>query len=201
MTVVKYWDSVYTDEELSVLWGGIEEIETNDLWLTGPTLGSGETEEGVDKRRGKGFWLRQRNNLARELPSFERVDKVLLKLFQGFTNDYANGGFWQDAIIVTNSHDNLVSYYDEGDHYKAHFDTCPFTAITWLNREPTRYRGGELYFPQLKEQIESRNNRMVIFPGHLVHEVRPVSLDFEDRGKGLGRFSITQFMYNDGFCS
>ena len=36
----------------------------------------------------------------------------------------------------TNSDTSFVSYYEEGDSFKPHFDVFQFTALIWLYKEP-----------------------------------------------------------------
>lgn len=195
MAIVKYWDNVFTEEELKILWDGIEEIEEKGLWNSQEHFYSASVN-GKNKRSGEVFWLGSFNSDHGELVN--KVNEVLQKPFSGFTHQYSLDGFWESAILSTTDHSNLLGYYDHNDHYGPHSDFSPFTAISWLNREPKAFSGGELFFPLLDSQIEPINNRMVIFPGHLTHEVRPIQLPEDLRGQKMGRYSLTQFLYNIG---
>ena len=85
-----------------------------------------------------------------------------------------------------------VHYYAQGDYYKPHTDQCAITAISWFYTKPRGFFGGE-FIIEKQIQVDSLNNRMVIFPSILEHEVREVIMQENQPGKG--RYSISQFLY------
>lgn len=75
-------------------------------------------------------------------------------------------------IIGSNCDTTLVNYYTADCYYKAHRDSCPFTALTFIELE--KFVGGELYFPEYDVTIEPLDNRTVIFPGSVLHAAKEV---------------------------
>ena len=90
----------------------------------------------------------------------------------------------------------LFSYYENGDFYKAHADEFVATMLVWFYKEPKKFEGGDLEFPDYETadgipKVEVRNNRILIFPSIIRHAVTPISMEEEDMGKKLGRFCMT----------
>ena len=90
----------------------------------------------------------------------------------------------------------LFSYYENGDYYKAHADEFFATMLVWFYKEPKRFEGGDLEFPDYETadgipKVEVRNNRILIFPSMIRHAVTPISMKEEDTNKKLGRFCMT----------
>jgi hypothetical protein len=88
----------------------------------------------------------------------------------------------------------LISYYEDSDYYEGHADRSLITALTWFHREPKAYTGGDLLFSDFgNHRIEARNNRLLIFPGWVHHEVEPIRMKGEDT-TGLGRYVMAQLL-------
>ncbi|MEN9580078.1 MAG: hypothetical protein RJA70_3087 [Pseudomonadota bacterium] len=196
MSIVKVWDDVYSAEELQVIWEVIDAIQARGEWEPERALGVGLIDGQQSKKRGRGLWLGSADNQVLS-DDLHKINAVLSKTFQGFTAQYGQGGFWERTILRTNRHSNLLNYYEDGDYYGPHTDHCQFSAITWFMKDPKSFTGGDLFLPELKKSVEVQNNRLIIFPGHLFHQVKLVSMKPEDMGKGLGRYSITQFLVDD----
>ena len=116
----------------------------------------------------------------------------VLKVFNGATVEYSRLGFWESSILNTNRHGVLVSYYDDGDEYLDHFDLSSFTILMWFYKEPKRFKGGNLILRDIGEEIEVRNNRMTIIPGHTVHAVPKVTV--KGAPEKSGRYCISIFL-------
>jgi hypothetical protein len=91
--------------------------------------------------------------------------------------------------------ETLISYYKDNDNYVPHTDQSALTMLTWLNKEPKKFTGGDLYFPDFDYTVEYKNNSTIIFYSRLLHEVKPVKIEGE--GDNNGRFCITNFMMTD----
>ena len=100
-------------------------------------------------------------------------------------------------LALTNSHNCLVSYYEESDYYKSHIDSTVITMVTWLYEQPKAFEGGNLIIRDHNQnfihEIECVANRSVIFPSIMHHEVTNISMDESNLGKLKGRFTISQF--------
>lgn len=86
----------------------------------------------------------------------------------------------------------LISYYEDGDYYHNHTDSSALTIITWFFNQPKKFTGGNLVIEDELE-IECKFNRSVIFPGLAFHKVTKVEMKEEDKGKQLGRYTMSQF--------
>ena len=88
----------------------------------------------------------------------------------------------------------LISYYEDTDYYKSHRDDVLITALSYFFVEPKKFKGGEIIFTDFNLRFEVTNNTTIVFPSHIMHEVSEISLDEKDKGKGLGRFCMNQFV-------
>jgi len=81
----------------------------------------------------------------------------------------------------------LINFYKATDYYKPHFDRTCFTALTFFSLE--EFSGGDLVFPEYDIKVEAVENRLVIFPGFVLH-------GSEEVRSGV-RVSMAQFLnYN-----
>ena len=89
---------------------------------------------------------------------------------------------------ILDSDSTLVSYYEDQDYYKPHFDHATISALSWFYNEPRGFTGGDLKIED-SFLIECVKNRIAIFPSILQHSVTTVT----NNKKGMGRFTISQF--------
>lgn len=88
-----------------------------------------------------------------------------------------------------------VRYYHNGDKYDRHTDyRQDFLLFSYFNKEPKKFNGGEVYFPEYEYQFECNNNSLIIFPGYIEHEVKEVFIEDNDYWAGNGRYCISQFL-------
>ena len=99
--------------------------------------------------------------------------------------------------MIENKDFTLISYYENNDYYKAHADTSDITALTWLFKEPKRFTGGDLIFPDTEERIECKNNKIILFPGCIRHQVTEINMEKQHQNQKLGRWCITQFLHSN----
>jgi len=78
----------------------------------------------------------------------------------------------------------LVNFYLPTGYYQAHKDETCYTALSFFSLEP--FSGGALVFPEYNIKIAPYDNRMVIFPGFLIHMAEEVK-------SGI-RVSMAQFI-------
>ena len=97
-------------------------------------------------------------------------------------------------VGALNEDNTLIMYYENNDEYKPHRDLARLTAITWFYREPKKFTGGNLRFPEFDMEIECKHNRVIVFPSSIHHGVDKVGMEEKDMGKKLGRFTMTQFL-------
>ena len=99
------------------------------------------------------------------------------------------------AVAPDSNYDNTkVRYYHNGEYYKPHIDSAiQFLAFSYFYKEPKKFAGGELYFPDYDYEFSCDNNSLIIFPGWVTHGVREVKIEDSDYYDGYGRYSITSF--------
>ena len=102
-------------------------------------------------------------------------------------------------FVSTNKDATFISYYDKAKYYKPHCDTVQFTCLIWMYKEPKQFFGGNLRLTAADTTIECVNNRMLIFPGYLEHEVTEVKSK-DNIKMGHGRYCITHFYNWESSC-
>ncbi len=105
-----------------------------------------------------------------------------------FVNHYTFGQTDRDST--------MISYYEDNDYYNSHIDTARFTCLIWLHKmnKPV-FKNGDFILEQADTTIKFKNNRLIFFPSWYYHAVTPISMNEKEKGKNLGRYTITHF-YN-----
>ena len=67
-----------------------------------------------------------------------------------------------------------INIYNHGDKYESHNDGSFFTALLYLHGDPKPYTGGELCFNDFDCEFACEHNSLILFPGHVNHEVKEV---------------------------
>jgi hypothetical protein len=88
-----------------------------------------------------------------------------------------------------------IRYYHDEEYYAPHTDYAyPFIGFLYFNKEPKKYSGGELFFPDHDNyEYSCENNSCIIFPGYIKHGVRTVSIKDSNYNDGDGRYCISIF--------
>ena len=82
-------------------------------------------------------------------------------------------------ITKTNWDITKVRYYHDGDYYKPHTDaSMQFLAFSYFYKEPKKFTGGELFFPEYDYELTCDNNSLIMFPGWVEHGVKKVSIKY-----------------------
>jgi len=161
-----------------------QELERLRPFMGGPEkTGTARGVSGVSKKDNHGLFLD-------EFYQARRDQSVILKLNRkvfspGVKHDLTKGHWFFKYIDRTEHDSTLVSYYRQGDYYKAHEDESFLTAIYYTWKEPKNFEGGDLYFGDFQVPIE--NNCLLIFPSVTKHRVTEVT-------RGDGRYAISQFV-------
>jgi Rps23 Pro-64 3,4-dihydroxylase Tpa1-like proline 4-hydroxylase len=122
------------------------------------------------------------------------VDKFRTEWFHDLGKQtFENGQF--NSFTSSNRDTTMISYYESGDRYHTHFDTCAFTSLIWLHKKPKGYSGGDFYIDKPKIKIDCKDNRMVLFPSWYDHSVTPVTMNTNEPNHG--RITITHFFNNN----
>jgi len=178
-------DDFYNKEELKSIW---EEIcflspKLRPTHITGPALDADHNQ--MTSKTGV---------FLEEIYAQQHFSNILVtnkKLWHdNILDELINSHYFFRFIPQSNFDSTLISRYVQNDYYEAHIDQSCISAITWFCREPKQFSGGELVIEDL--EIETKNNRLVLFPGILGHQVKPVQMTSTDMLDG--RFTMTQFI-------
>lgn len=180
-------DETYTEEELKLIFLELE-FWTLSKKLMGPEhTGTASWENGSPKKKNKGVFLDEvytnRNysnilNLNRKIYDIQLNEPSVIK----------------DFLNLLNQDMTLVSYYENENYYHFHRDESILTAVTYLYRQPKKFKGGDLILTDYEIAFEPWFNRTYIMPSVVKHEVTEVIMKPEDCGKGLGRYCISNFI-------
>ncbi len=189
-------DNFYNEQELGMIWQELEFL-CSDCKLESPDKNSSaiDPDTGEVLKNNKFAFLEDVYNNRK----FSNILEVNRKLFNHFGSIVNGHPDWYFNTLECNKDVTLISYYENGGYYKPHKDKAHATSLTWLYKEPKKFTGGDLIlsFNGQQERIELQNNRMLIIPSFIDHEVIEVKMDNKYCGNHLGRFCITQFIHFD----
>lgn len=187
-------DNFYTPEELKDVWLELDFLTNPRKLLTPDLSGSAFTMvdgQKVFKKTNKALFLDVLYTF-RDISNILHHNKKVWK--DEFTKRCTDAHYIFNYLRMCNSDTTLVSYYEGGDHYDAHADVGAITMLTWLYKEPKQFTGGELSFADFNYPIELKNNRMLLFPACVHHEVSAVTMNPSIVPfTGFGRYVITTF--------
>lgn len=181
----------YSEEELKLIWEELDFI-LNDRILNDPEKTGTATNEGVILKKNKGIFL-DYLYVDRNTSNILTVNR---KFFTSLPDILSKSNHWifKNSLSDVNWDNTLISYYENSDHYKKHYDVSAYTCLTWFFKKPKKFSGGDLIFPDFNLKIEVEDNSLIFFPSIIDHEVSEVKMNPEDTGKKLGRVCMTQFM-------
>ncbi len=180
-------EDIFTENELELITQELEFIQPKlfDPSKTGTAINS----DGSPRKSNTGVFLD-------ELYNFREFSDILSLNRKFFCEDvYAAAKKCHPSmqLFCTTAHDKtLVSYYESGDHYGAHFDRSAVTLISWFFKEPKNFSGGDLVLDEYNIKIEPKNNMAIIFLSCYMHSVTEIVM----KDKTIpcsGRFSISMF--------
>ncbi len=175
--------------ELDFLWSSL--AFTNDIKY----LNVAKLDDGSVLGQRSGVWL--------DYFYSDRMSSSILRLNrkpfadEEIRNTFANLNPYHFHYLNLDYDNTLIQYYENSDYYKSHTDKAMFSLVTWFNKEPKRFAGGNFKFTDLDYTIEIENNMCVIFPSFLWHEVEEIKITETSKYEPNGRFSMTQFLVYD----
>jgi len=184
-------DDFYDQSELDGIW---EELD----YLCHPKrMGRSSIERGAATIEGQSIkntwdlWLDDFFTL-RDSSNILEINRKLLD-----QEMFKNHPHWLfNHLDALNGDNTQILYYENNDEYKPHRDLGRLTSLTWFYREPKKFTGGNLRFPWFDIEIECKHNRVILFPSSIPHGVDKVGMEEKDMGKKLGRFAMSQFLYD-----
>lgn len=178
----------YDEYELSLIWKELEFILNENTLLDPSDTGTAITD-GVILKKNKGIFID-------DLYTNRNTSHILRcnrKLFSVINQISKKSKSWFFKNFFSNWDITLVSYYENNDHYLKHTDDAFVTSLTWIYKEPKKFKGGDLYFSDYDIEIKIENNSLILFPSSINHEVSVVTMENENIGKNNGRICISQF--------
>jgi hypothetical protein len=139
-------------------------------------------EEDNLKQKSNSFFLDDFYKNKRELSKVLNANR---KLFSSeLQTKLIEKNLFYEHIFHSNFDTTLLNFYKPTDYYQPHRDNSCFTALTFFKLE--EFSGGNLVFPEYDIKVEAVENRLVIFPGFILHGSEEVT-------KGI-RVSMAQFI-------
>ena len=191
---LKCWDGVfpyieindfYSEDELEKVWKDIDSISYGNK-LVDPSQSKSAYVNGQLLKNNSGVFVEE---------CFPDSNIIKINAHRLTELDYTQHSAWyfKNTPFICNDNSTLLSYYENASYYKPHRDNAFFTILIWLYKEPKRFTGGNLHFPDYNHSIEVKNNRFIMFPSMIRHAVDEVSIEEEYRDKFLGRYCLTVF--------
>lgn len=181
----------YNEEELELIW---EEL---DFYTKPGKLVETKDYGGVvGYTNAKALWLdKLYGTKYRDVSNILQVNRKVFEkeILEAFANVHDSC-----SIAATCNHDSTkVRYYHDGDKYDPHVDsTIQFLGFSYFYREPKRFEGGELFFPDYDYTYSCDNNSLIMMPGWVRHGVTEIKIKDSDYFQGFGRYAITSFFSN-----
>lgn len=185
----------YTPEELELIWNELSVICSPYLLQPEKNTGAAyDPDNEAFLKKGSGLFIDRIYEDRREVShilSFGR--KVFNEVFIDSLIEH-DPNFWH--LRKCNQDHTLVNYYENGDEYKQHSDSCVFTANIVLWREPKKFDGGVFLIKdgEAIHDFKLNSNDMVLFPGYTPHTVTQITMHQDFTPWYSGRYSIANFI-------
>tara|TARA_B100001996_G_scaffold332432_1_gene281536 strand:- start:39 stop:713 length:675 start_codon:yes stop_codon:yes gene_type:complete len=183
-------DDFYNFWEIGQIWSELKELTEKDIFLD-PHQSWSATKHGKLLKSNKCIHL---DEYYQENRKYSKIMRINRKIFEKNVFESNKSFFFRDFMPLCDFDASLLSYYEDSHYYSPHKDSAMVTSLSWFFEEPKRFTGGELLFPEYKVHIELHNNRVVIFPGFIQHQVTEVVMEDQYKNQGLGRWCMTQFL-------
>ena len=179
----------YTQEELRLIWQ-----ELNFYTQPGKLFEAKDFGGVVNRTNSHAIALDELyyNKKLRKISNILQVNRKLFHrdVLSGFARVDDSCGIAK----MCNTDITKVRYYHDGEYYEPHTDLAfQFLSFSYFYREPKKFTGGEVYFPQYDLDYPCYNNSVIMFPGWVKHGVRAVKIDNSNYFEGNGRYCISSF--------
>lgn len=189
-------DDFFNPEELKLVWRELDYITSpNRMYPPQSEYSGTATMQGKLLKQNMVAPLMKLFNEPQYSDIFNSFGKIYSDEFAQIMDDFSNEFRYYNASGHLNN-SCFVSYYENNDYYELHRDNAVLTFLYWCNKEPKKFTGGDLTIPEIGVDIEYKNNRLVVFPSHLLHSVSGIEMIGENEPlSGYGRYCISYFMY------
>ena len=139
-------------------------------------------KEDNSKQKSNSFFL---DDLYVDKRDLSKVLNINRKLFSSeLKTKLVEKNLFYEHIFHSDFDTTLLNFYGPTDYYRPHKDASCFTALTFFRLE--EFSGGDLVFPEYGVKVTPTENRVVIFPGFVLHGSEEVT-------SGI-RVSMAQFL-------
>ena len=150
-------DNWYTPEEEKGIWSELDYYSTNPIERAeGGVVAKDNT--GNSKGKHHRFYL---DNIYSE--NGREQSNILNCTYKQKTLELHHKinecGHYARSFFSSTGITSFVSYYENNDHYDTHFDSYHWTNLIWFFREPKKFEGGDLEFPESNTKITLKHNR------------------------------------------
>jgi hypothetical protein len=172
-------DNFYSSDELKLIWQELDFLCHIKKWKSPEMTGTAVDCQDKPMKNNFGLFLDGVDGIYKDR-KISNILSVNRKIVDGGPLDeYGKLSFGYQTV--------LQSHY-----YKRHNDKAVMTALTWFYKEPKMFFGGDLLFSDYnKFTIPLKNNRAVLFPSFLFHEVEEIRMP--EHKPGYGRYCMAQF--------
>lgn len=200
----------YSPDELSAIWTEFARLGREQVLSANPEDTAGAYEDklliALDPRQlnYKKYIKLNYGRFLDEIYAADRKRSALLTFNQNVVRhdpDYKaamTGGDnpFNNYLFHITYYTTLLNYYEQNHYYAPHIDGCCLTAISYFWKEPKRFDGGDLSFPDFSDHpVPLENNSVLIFPSFQKHAVTAVNLkEGVPAGELNGRFAVSQFL-------
>jgi hypothetical protein len=189
-------DDFFNEDELKLVWRELDYLTSPNRMFppTDPHSGSA-IQNGKPLKQNMVAPLMQLFNSPQYSDIFNSFGKIYNDEFIQIMDEMSNEFRYYSGSDHLNNR-CFVSYYENEDYYKLHRDNAILTFLYWVNKEPKQFKGGDLTLPEIGVDVEYKNNRLVIFPSHLLHSVSSIEMIGDNEPfSGYGRYCISYFLY------
>ena len=190
------FDHWYTPEEEKAVWKELDFISTPSREQTlraETTIVAKDSKTKEPLSKAYRYYLEDYYGKRSVSPILNCMYKQRTPEFKKILDD--NCMPYARSFGATNRDSTLLSYYEENDHYKPHFDSFMWTCLIWMVRDRDLFTGANFWFPEPDVEIKLKNNRMVMFPSCYHHAVDSLKFHKPPKEMGYGKYTITHFYY------
>lgn len=182
-------ENIYDDEELELIWEELKFLNKPGKMLP-PNLYGAAPLPGTGKFATKARALELDKVYNNKM--FSNILQVNGKVSKKYSREYASLSPHHVKFLKSNIDFTKIRYYNNGEDYKPHSDDIyDVISCTYFHKEPKKFEGGELFFPEYNYEVTCKNNMCIIFPPYFAHGVRKIIM--ENNNLEFGRYCITQF--------
>jgi len=188
-------DDWYNEQEEKAVWKELDYYSTlpKNYIKRAEDTAIARDNEGNPKGKSFRFYANQyyTETGSKISPIFNCLYKQKSKEFHSIVDHHTKP--YNRMFLQSNVDNTLISYYEDGDFYDAHWDVFTWSMCIWFVREPRKFTGGDFVFNEINEKVELKHNRAVFFPSCYLHSVEKINMNEGIKDIGWGRYTITHF--------